>query len=74
MVTIANDNDTGTLHLNLAYEQYKAFSLNKVNTSLSVFKPSSDIDIKLGFIKQETSNNISAIILVKYATGKLIFF
>ncbi|XP_073994094.1 apolipoprotein lipid transfer particle isoform X2 [Rhodnius prolixus] len=70
MVTIANDNDTGTLHLNLAYEQYKAFSLNKVNTSLSVFKPSSDIDIKLGFIKQETSNNISAIILVKYATGK----
>ncbi|CAH1394070.1 unnamed protein product [Nezara viridula] len=64
--------DKQKLRVRWDLQQFKAFAINKLNTSLEIIKPNSGIDIKLGFIKQNTPNNSTSKVIVRYATGKEI--
>ncbi|BES90627.1 Domain of Unknown Function (DUF1081) [Nesidiocoris tenuis] len=66
------EDDTKKLRVTLVYQQYEAFSLNKLNTSLAIRKPNSDIDIKIGFSKHQTPVNTNLMLLIRYATKKEI--
>lgn len=66
---ISDDNQK--LHVTWIYQQYKFnTALDKLNTSLSIVKPNSDIDIKLGFSKHSSPGNTNLMLLIKYATSE----